>query len=548
MNFNLKEVKEGFGRWIRRCSRVSLVLFAACMLSGLILLIAPSMFWVIVTGFFGVMWLSSVALHAFKRGRLGRANPFTALLALSALAAAGCMLFVFTYKPSYQSDQEPLAVWTKELERYLNDMNGEDIDAIPADNEHFFGITPRLYGTDSNFILTDEAGRILHRSTDWMIGETESLRALVCPSTYETGTGLMILLNEDEEVISAFQLDDGYFGAASQTGKNSLTIDAETPPVAAQQDSLSIASPADEPNAQTETQQTEPVLQAASSDDPLFDRYFPSFGEEIDRWAIQLVTNRLYVEIGDPSGADSSMEYIELADWEGETILRTNQLSSTALIQALNALTPARRHALKEYIAWLESAMNVAQTGDGDRDHPYRARILTRSDGQLTGYILYEYDSSVLFPNRQQYHRRIEIRNGVNYIAFLMIPAAIVFLAFWVFVDAKKRGQTAPALWAVLTLIGNVVTWIIYMLVRPQLLETPAGQPMSRGSCPICGTKLKSDFIACPGCGILLRSRCKSCGRALENDWSFCPYCTQTVLREIPSAEAKPTDGETAAE
>ena len=72
------------------------------------------------------------------------------------------------------------------------------------------------------------------------------------------------------------------------------------------------------------------------------------------------------------------------------------------------------------------------------------------------------------------------------------------------------------------------------MLVRPQMMKTATGQPMPKGACPICGTKLNSDFIACPGCGILLRNRCKNCGKALENDWSFCPYCTTAVTKELP--------------
>jgi len=78
--------------------------------------------------------------------------------------------------------------------------------------------------------------------------------------------------------------------------------------------------------------------------------------------------------------------------------------------------------------------------------------------------------------------------------------------------------------------------------------KNPAGQTMPKGSCPICGTKLRSDFIACPGCGILLRSRCRNCGKALENDWSFCPYCTQAVVKEIPAAQTEEAAPEEAAE
>ena len=80
------------------------------------------------------------------------------------------------------------------------------------------------------------------------------------------------------------------------------------------------------------------------------------------------------------------------------------------------------------------------------------------------------------------------------------------------------------------------------MMIRPQFVRTAAGQPMPKGVCPICGAKLRNEFIACPGCGILIRNRCKNCGRALENDWSFCPYCTQAVVKELPSTQ---TDAQT---
>ena len=144
-------------------------------------------------------------------------------------------------------------------------------------------------------------------------------------------------------------------------------------------------------------------------------------------------------------------------------------------------------------------------------------------------------DGEALYPLHRAWRDKLIFLNHLNNLGILMIPAIIVFLAFWVFVDAKKRGQSSPALWAVLTLIGNGIAWLIYMLIRPQMTISPTGQAAPRGVCPLCGTKLRTDFIACPGCGILLRSKCKGCGKALENDWSFCPYCTAAIVRAIPA-------------
>ena len=79
-----------------------------------------------------------------------------------------------------------------------------------------------------------------------------------------------------------------------------------------------------------------------------------------------------------------------------------------------------------------------------------------------------------------------------------------------------------------LTLIGNVVAWLVYMLVR------------SRGvgsRCPRCGTVLRMGFAYCPACGAQVRRACPSCGRAAEDAWKVCPYCG----KELP-APPKPAD------
>lgn len=73
--------------------------------------------------------------------------------------------------------------------------------------------------------------------------------------------------------------------------------------------------------------------------------------------------------------------------------------------------------------------------------------------------------------------------------ALILYAVFSLLLAVWVFRDARKR-DFLPAMWGLLTLIGNVVAWLVYMLVR------------SRGvgsRCPRCGTALRSDFAYCPG-------------------------------------------------
>ena len=94
----------------------------------------------------------------------------------------------------------------------------------------------------------------------------------------------------------------------------------------------------------------------------------------------------------------------------------------------------------------------------------------------------------------------------------------------WVFRDARRRAFL-PAMRGLLTLIGNVVAWLVYMLVR------------SRGvgsRCPRCGTALRMGFAYCPACGAQVRRSCPACGHAAEDGWKVCPYCG----RELPAPPA----------
>ena len=108
--------------------------------------------------------------------------------------------------------------------------------------------------------------------------------------------------------------------------------------------------------------------------------------------------------------------------------------------------------------------------------------------------------------------------------ALILYAVFTLLLAVWVFRDARRR-DFLPAMWGLLTLIGNVVAWLVYMLVR------------SRGvgsRCPHCGTALRMGFAYCPACGAQVRRSCPACGHAAEDGWKVCPYCG----RELPAPPA----------
>ena len=477
----------------------SLILFVLCCIGALACLMTNfEGVCVLATGLFGVLWLSSIALHSMNRrsAQAPRRNPFTLLVILCIIAGVGFELLFITRHSSlynsYNEQNEPFNRFSNWLAEYLSE------DA--ADQE--FGYINQEYKVvlndeiTCNVVVTDKDYKVLYAQNSWRSGGSATLRPLICPSRTYNGRGLMVLLDEKENVVGSFWVDEGWISASmGEKGGSTLTLS-----------------------------------DTAAARDPLYEKYFPSFGKYIDQEVLELTRSAIRFK----SGQNGS-----IADWTGETvdsILHTGEIfHEDEIIAEINAMASEERVRFIAYLDWLEAARRAALS-NGNSLH---ARTMSSANGQYHAFLLYEHDYEALYPHKISNENRRAYAQLYAWLALCMIPAAIVFLAFWVFVDAKKRGQSAPAMWALLTLIGNVIAWIIYMLVRPQMAVGVTGEKMPRGVCPICGTKLKSDFIACPGCGILLRSRCKNCGKALENDWSFCPYCTQAVAKEIPAAQAE---------
>ena len=491
---------EKIRRTVQQASRPSLILFVLCCIGGFACLLTNfESVCVLFTGLMGVLWLSSIALHSMNKRSMHttRRNPFTLLVILCIIAGIVFELLFITRHSylynSYNEQNEPFNRFSNWLAEYISeDAGNQEFGYI--NQEYKVVLSNEI---TCNVIVTDKDYKVLYAQNSWGSGGSATLRPLICPSRFYEGNGLMILLDEQENVVGSFYLDEGWISASmGEKGISSLTIS-----------------------------------DAAAARDPLYEKYFPSFGKYIDQEAMELRRSAICFE----SGKDGT-----IADWTGETvenILHTGEIfHENEIIEEINGLSAEERARFIEYLDWLTSARKAASNTGSNALH---ARTMSSSDGQYHAFLLYEHDYETLYPHRVSNNNRQSFVYLYAWIAVCMIPAAIVFLAFWVFVDAKKRGQSNPALWAILTLIGNVIAWIIYMLVRPPMTVGVTGEKMPRGVCPICGTKLKSDFIACPGCGILLRSRCKNCGKALENDWSFCPYCTQAVVKEIPAAQAE---------
>lgn len=176
--------------------------------------------------------------------------------------------------------------------------------------------------------------------------------------------------------------------------------------------------------------------------------------------------------------------------------------------------------ATEAYVRWENE--ELAQAGE------LRAEIRPLS-GAFSGRVL-----AAFYLDNAELRERDAARNQYHTQATEAVTAALIFyaafsllLAVWVFRDARRR-DFLPAMWGLLTLIGNVVAWLVYMLVR------------SRGMgsrCPRCGTALRGEFAYCPACGLQVHRACASCGRAAKDGWKICPYCG-TELPESPGTNA----------
>ena len=74
-------------------------------------------------------------------------------------------------------------------------------------------------------------------------------------------------------------------------------------------------------------------------------------------------------------------------------------------------------------------------------------------------------------------------------------------MSAWVYSNAKDRGCTYCALWALSILIFPVVFLPLYLICRPAKRHYYFDNVPSRQVCPRCGKYYDDSFIRCPYCG-----------------------------------------------
>lgn len=87
-----------------------------------------------------------------------------------------------------------------------------------------------------------------------------------------------------------------------------------------------------------------------------------------------------------------------------------------------------------------------------------------------------------------------------------------LFLAAWLYQAAELAGMNGM-LWALLGLVGFVITALVFLIVRS-----------FRHRCPVCGRRQeKAEF--CRFCGAPMQQKCIACGLSIPDHSAFCPHC-----------------------
>jgi hypothetical protein len=108
------------------------------------------------------------------------------------------------------------------------------------------------------------------------------------------------------------------------------------------------------------------------------------------------------------------------------------------------------------------------------------------------------------------------------------VLAALLLLAGYVNVDAKRRGMNSVLWTLVVIFVPNGIGFLLYFLMRKPLV----------GECPRCHAEVQSGFAYCPNCRQELLPACPACGRSSEMTGPYCPFCG--AQRRTPAPGAAP--------
>ncbi len=112
----------------------------------------------------------------------------------------------------------------------------------------------------------------------------------------------------------------------------------------------------------------------------------------------------------------------------------------------------------------------------------------------------------------------LAVRIPIGLLAATVL-GTVILLYGYVYRDAKRRGMNAVAWLLVVIFIPNAIGFIIYFLMRSEIV----------GKCPQCGTPVKDGYNFCPKCHFALSPVCPHCRRPVSSSDVYCPYCGNEI-------------------
>jgi len=334
-----------------------------------------------------------------------------------------------------------------------------------ADAENWLG------SAAGNLILLDASGNVLGSANDNFLDGTARLRLLTSPYFRQRET----LQGDFIRGALALLLDEG-----GQIAHRALVI--------------------------AENMDREPAA-AFGRSDTAYPALFPTLNTALhEAYAAYLQNGGAWDDWADWDDDDlmARAEAAAAASFDGQ-ITREEWMNNYDVLQALaGGATQADVDRVKRYCEWEQ--YQLRQAGD------WNARLVQNEDGSLTALALYENNAQTNAAHLRTM-RSWELIGNLYPLWLAGLAALILLTALWVFRDARRR-NFKPALWGALTLAGNFVALIVYLIVRP-----------AEARCPRCGAAVRPEYAACPLCGAPLKERCAACGRAQEDAWTCCPYC-----------------------
>ncbi len=156
------------------------------------------------------------------------------------------------------------------------------------------------------------------------------------------------------------------------------------------------------------------------------------------------------------------------------------------------------------------SVDSSAEPGDDRDDQDYGRGYPVIASAPPLAYLLVVSTPRLITPLAMS----ASVIGGLAAIGLLVYWLSV---AWWVFLDARKRGNL-PFAWGLLVLLTNLVGAAIYLIARRQWLQ-----------CANCGAEVEKRFRHCPSCGHALITVCTKCDQPLRRGWTHCASCGTTA-------------------